>query len=73
MRVVFTVGVQDPAAVDCGALEQTLPRGRVSVVAVKGGLDIPNPETGGRIVVASAAVEAFLPKQSGWVLRETGG
>lgn len=63
MRVQVTVGVQDPDAVDCDALVETLPRGRAKVHAVKGGLNVANPDTGNIIVVASAAVEAFLPKQ----------
>ena len=69
MRVEVTVGVQEPDAVDCEALVPSLPRGKVAVKAVKGGLNVSNPETGGLIVIASAAVEAFLPKQNGWVLR----
>ncbi len=73
MRVHVTVGVQEPDAVDCEALVTNLPRGRVTVHAVKGGLNVSNPETGGLIVIASAAVEAFLPKQDGWVLRSKGG
>lgn len=69
MRVQVTIGVQAPEAVDCKALIQALPRGRAEVRAVKGGLNVQNPQTGGVIVIASAAVEAFLPKQSGWRLR----
>lgn len=67
MRVQVTVGVQNPDAVDCAALVAGLPRGRVEVRAVSGGMDVNAPSTGGVIVVASAAVEAFLPKQNGWV------
>lgn len=63
MRVQVTVGVQDPDAVDCAALAQTLPRGRASVRAVKGGLDVTNPDNGNVIVMATAAIEAFLPPQ----------
>jgi uncharacterized protein (TIGR02058 family) len=63
MRVVVTVGVQDPSAVDCLALVDGLPRGRATVHAVKGGLNVINPDNGNVIVIASAAVEAFLPKQ----------
>jgi uncharacterized protein (TIGR02058 family) len=63
MRVQVTVGVQDPSAVDCAALAATLPRGRAEVQAVKGGLDVTNPDTGEVTVIAQAAVEAFLPKQ----------
>ncbi|MBT8408613.1 MAG: Lin0512 family protein [Alphaproteobacteria bacterium] len=63
MRVEVTVGVQDPGAVDLGLLKTGLPRGRVTVRAVKGGLDITNPDSGEVTVVAAAAVEAFLPPQ----------
>lgn len=69
MRVQVTVAVQDPDAVDCAALVAKLPRGRAEVTAVKGGLNVENPETGGCIVIASASVEAFLPKQTGWTLK----
>lgn len=69
MHVQVTIGVQDPDAVDCAALVDKLPRGRVTVKTVKGGLNVPNPDTGGMIVIASAAVEAFLPKQDSWVVR----
>jgi len=61
MRVQVTVGAQDPNAVDTAALAKNLPRGRATVHAVKGGLDVHNPETGKTIVIATAAVEAFLP------------
>lgn len=64
MRVQVTVGVQDPDVVDCAALAATLPRGRAEVRAVKGGLNVTNPDTGEVTVVAQAAVEAFLPKQA---------
>lgn len=63
MRVQVTVGVQDPSAVDCDALAKTLPRGRATVTALKGGLNVTNPDTGSVIVIASAAIEAFLPPQ----------
>ncbi len=71
MRVHVTVGVQVPEDVDCERLIKALPRGRAQVRAVKGGLNVENPETGSVIVIASAAVEAFLPKQSGWRLRNS--
>jgi uncharacterized protein (TIGR02058 family) len=69
MRVHVTVGVQDPDAVDTDALAAKLPRGRATVRAVKGGLNIANEETGGLIVVAAASVEAFLPPQTGWQIK----
>ena len=69
MRVQVTVGVADPDAVDIDVLVAKLPRGRAEVRAVKGGLNVPNPDTGGMIVMAQAAVEAFLPPQTGWRLK----
>lgn len=65
MRVQVTVGVQAPDQVDCAALADHLPRGRATVTAVLGGLNVTNPDTGKTLVIASAAVEAFLPKQGG--------
>ena len=69
MRVQVTVGVQDPDAVDCDTLVATLPRGRATVRATLGGLNVTNPDTGEVTVVASAAVEAFLPPQTNWRLQ----
>jgi len=63
MRVEVTIGVQKPEQVDCTALAERLPRGNATVHAVFGGLDVTNPDTGKTLVIASAAVEAFLPKQ----------
>ncbi|MEO1637617.1 MAG: Lin0512 family protein [Pseudomonadota bacterium] len=68
MRVQVTVAVQEPDKIDTAALTAGLPRGRATVTSVKGGLNVPNPETGETAVVATAAVEAFLPSQAGkWV------
>lgn len=63
MRVVVTVGVQDPDKVDCAALAEMMPRGRATVTAVHGGLNVTNPDNANVIVIASASVEAFLPPQ----------
>jgi len=63
MRVAVTVGVQDPAKLDTDALAEGLPRGHATVRAVKGGQNVTNPETGETLVIATAAVEAFLPYQ----------
>ncbi|HXC91574.1 MAG TPA: Lin0512 family protein [Stellaceae bacterium] len=56
MQVEVTVGVQQPAKVDAAAVKAALPHGEVTVKIVKGGLDVPNPETGDVAVIASAAV-----------------
>ncbi len=69
MRVQVTVGVQDPDKIDTDALAKLLPRGRAVVTAVKGGQNVDNPQTGDTAVIATAAVEAFLPSQSAhWTL-----
>lgn len=65
MRVQVTIGVQEPDRVDCTALAEKLPRGRAEVTAVFGGLNVVNPDNGNTLVIASAAVEAFLPRQPG--------
>lgn len=62
MRVEVTVGVQEPDKLDIDVLKSGLPRGRVRVTAIKGGLNSTNPDTGNTIVIAAAAVEAFLDK-----------
>lgn len=64
MRVQVTVGVQEPDKLDTEALVAMLPRGRATVTAVLGGQNVANPETGDTAVIATAAVEAFLPNQS---------
>ena len=64
MRVQVTVGVQGPEKLNTVELAQKLPRGVATVTAVKGGQNVPNPN-GDTIVIATAAVEAFLPSQAG--------
>lgn len=63
MRVQVTVGVQEPDKVDIETLNAKLPRGTATVTAVFGGLNVTNPDNGNVLVIASAAVEAFLPPQ----------
>ncbi|MFT4914347.1 MAG: hypothetical protein ACI85V_000120 [bacterium] len=64
MRVQVTVGVQEPDKLDTAALADMLPRGNATVIATKGGHNVHNPETNDTAVIATAAVEAFLPDQS---------
>jgi len=64
MRVQVTVGVQEPDQLDTAALADMLPRGKATVTATKGGHNVHNPETGDTAVIATAAIEAFLPDQS---------
>jgi uncharacterized protein (TIGR02058 family) len=60
MRVLVTVGVQEPDKLDCAMLANVLAHGQVEVRAVHGGLNVVNPDSGKVTVIASAAVEAFL-------------
>jgi len=65
MRVVVTIAVQKPEQVNCDLVAKDLPRGHATVHAVRGGLDVEDSEAGTRHVVATAAVEAFLPDMAG--------
>ncbi len=65
MRVRVTIGVQRPEAVDCDQVAADLPRGQAEVRAVNGGLDVVDDAAGTRHVVATAAIEAFLPEMTG--------
>src|SRR5919206_347901 len=56
MRVEVTIGVQRPERVDTERVRASLPHGKVTVRAVKGGLDVPDPERGDAAVIASAAI-----------------
>jgi len=47
MLVQVTTGVQKSGDVDCAALIEGLPRGRTTVAAVFGALDVSNPDTAG--------------------------
>lgn len=69
MRVKVTVAVQEPEKVDAAALVATLPRGRAEVKVVRGGLNVAALEDD-PIVIAQASVEAFLPRQEGWRVRQ---
>ena len=71
MRVQVTVAVQEPDKLDLAVLTAKLLRGRATVTAVHGGLNVENPDTNDTIVIATAAVQAFLPNQSAHWRRPT--
>ena len=71
VQIKVTLGVQHPEAVETQALAGKFPFGTVAITAVKGGMDVPHL-AGDTQVVASAAIEVFLPEQTGWRLRSTG-
>ena len=60
MFVDVTIGVQQPGRVDIEKVRASLPHGVVTVRAVKGGLDVPDPEGNDIAVIASAAVAVRL-------------
>jgi len=59
--VEVTIGVQQPAKVDVEKVKASLPVGNITVKAVKGGLDIPDPENNDPAVIASAAIAVRVP------------
>ncbi|WP_073141478.1 Lin0512 family protein [Litoreibacter ascidiaceicola] len=61
MRVQVTIAVQQPDQLDLKALTAELPRGRAEVTAVKGGLDVHDAQNNQTHVIATAAIEAFVP------------
>ena len=56
LEVEVTVGVQRPEQVDLEAIKNSLPIGKVTVKAVKGGLDVADAENNDPAVIASAAI-----------------
>src|SRR6201998_559512 len=60
MFVDVTVGVPDPGAVDTAAVAQELPYGTVTLIWVKGGLEVPAESGSHSIILANAAVVVSL-------------
>jgi uncharacterized protein (TIGR02058 family) len=56
LDVEVTVGVQQPDKVDLAKVKASLPVGNVTVRAVKGGLDVADPENNDPVVIASVAI-----------------
>ena len=73
MQVEVTVGVQQPDKVDAAAVKSALPHGQIEVRVVKGGLDVPDEESGDIAVIASAAVAVRLDLPPGEMNRRKGG
>jgi len=60
MFVEVTIGVQQPDKVDIDKVRASLPHGQVTVKAVKGGLDVLDPDHNDPAVIASAAIDVRL-------------
>lgn len=56
LDVDVTIGVQRPDKVDLDKVKSSLPVGNVTVTAVKGGLDVADPDNDDVAVIASAAI-----------------
>ena len=56
LMVDVTIGVQMPEKVDIEKIKASLPVGVVTVKAVKGGLDVPDPDNNDPAIIASAAI-----------------
>jgi uncharacterized protein (TIGR02058 family) len=56
LDVDVTIGVQRPELVNLEAVKASLPVGNVTVRAVRGGLDVPDPENNDTTTIASAAI-----------------
>ena len=61
MDVIVTIGVQEPECVDIEALRAEVPRGNPTVNVVFGGQNISANHTGDTSVIATCAIEAFVP------------
>jgi uncharacterized protein (TIGR02058 family) len=60
MIVDVTIGVPDPTTVDTAAVAKELPYGKVTVTAVKGGLEVPAETGTDAITIANAAIVVSL-------------
>jgi len=54
--VDVTIGVQRPELVNLERVKASLPMGNVTVKAVRGGLDVADPENNDPAIIASAAI-----------------
>lgn len=58
--VEVKIGVQQPDKVDLEKVKASLPVGQITVNAVLGGLDLPDPDNNDPAVIASAALQVRL-------------
>ena len=65
MNVNITIGVQEPNKVNIEKLRAQVPRGNPKVIATFGGQNIDSRCNGDFSVVATCAIEAYVPILSG--------
>ncbi|MEQ8485498.1 MAG: Lin0512 family protein [Pseudomonadales bacterium] len=56
MCITVRLGAGDPDAIDAAAVAAELPYGRVTVEAVRGGLDVPSESGSDLMVIVNAAI-----------------
>ena len=61
LPVRVTIGVQQPERIDTAIIAREFPIGAVTIEAVKGGMDVPDRANNDMAVVASAAIQVFMP------------
>ena len=64
LPIQVTIGVTQPDAVDISAVAACFPMGVVTVNAVAGGLDVPGAQADDFAVIASAAIEVYIPRRA---------
>jgi len=64
LEVEVTIGVQRPDLVKTEEIKALLPVGHPTVKAIKGGLDVPDPEHDDAAVIASAAIAVRVDKSA---------
>ena len=61
MEIELRLAAQEPEKIDLDAVAATLPYGKVSPVAVKGGLNFPDGAGGAQSVIVNAGIIVRLP------------
>lgn len=56
MEIELTLAAEEPDKIDVKAVAATLPYGKVTTHAVKGGLNVPDKATGASLVIVNAGV-----------------
>jgi uncharacterized protein (TIGR02058 family) len=64
MDVKITIGVQEPDKINLDELRAQVPRGNPNVIATFGGQNIDSRSDGDFSVVATCAIEAYVPDLS---------
>ncbi|MEQ9695044.1 Lin0512 family protein [Shimia sp. SDUM112013] len=60
MQITVEVAVQQPERIDTDTIAAIFPYGQVTVLPVRGGLDVPRSDGGNPIVIANVAISVAL-------------